>query len=184
MTPRLRGGLVFWCVCFVRRCVILFQQMPNLQDEIGKKKPFELAEEEAYLNVRRTAATLESFFGKVFRKSGLSEATYNVLRILRAAGDEGRCWSDIREDLVVPVPDVTRLIDRLEKAGHVERVRCEKDRRKVYVRISAKGRELVESLDEPVQRLLQDRLGHLGEADLRKLSRLLECLRDDNSNQN
>ncbi len=154
--------------------------MPNLQDEIGKKKPFELAEEETYLNVRRTAATLESYFGRLFRKSGLSEATYNVLRILRSAGDEGRCWSDIREDLVVPVPDVTRLIDRLEKAGHVERVRCVTDRRKVYVRITSKGRQVVEKLDEPVRNLLRGRLGHLGEADLRKLSRLLERLRDDN----
>lgn len=157
--------------------------MPNLQDEIGKKKPFELAEEEAYLNVRRTAATLESFFGKLFRKSGLSEATYNVLRILRSAGDEGRCWSDIREDLVVQVPDVTRLIDRLEKAGHVERVRCDKDRRKVYVRITAQGREIVESLDDPVRQLLRERLGHVSEADLRRLSRLLERVRDNESSQ-
>ena len=157
--------------------------MPNLQDEIGKKKPFELAEEEAYLNVRRTAATLESYFGKLFRKSGLSEATYNVLRILRSAGDEGRCWSDIREDLVVQVPDVTRLIDRLEKSGHVERVRCEKDRRKVYVRITAQGRKLVEGLDEPVRQLLRERLGHVNESDLRALSRLLERLRNDSSLQ-
>ncbi len=157
--------------------------MPNLQDEIGKKKPFELAEEEAYLNVRRTAATLESFFGKLFRKSGLSEATYNVLRILRSAGDEGRCWSDIREDLVVQVPDVTRLIDRLEKAGHVERVRCDKDRRKVYVRITAQGREIVENLDDPVRQLLRQRLGHVSEADLRRLSRLLERVRDNESSQ-
>lgn len=161
------------------QCDILFPQMPNLQDEIGKKKPFEMAEEEAYLNVRRTAAALESYFGKLFRKHGLSEATYNVLRILRAAGDEGRCWSDIREDLVVPVPDVTRLIDRLEKAGHVERVRCAKDRRKVYVRITDDGRSLVESLDEPVRSLLRKRLGHMQEADLRTLSRSLERLRDN-----
>lgn len=153
--------------------------MPNLQDEIGKKSPFEMAEEEAYLNVRRTAATLESYFGRLFRKSGLSEATYNVLRILRSAGEEGRCWSDIREDLVVPVPDVTRLIDRLEKSGHVERVRCVTDRRKVFVRITPQGRKLVESLDGPVRNLLRGRLGHLDEGDLRRLSRLLERLRND-----
>ena len=124
--------------------------MPNLQDEIGKKQPFELAEEEAYLNVRRSAAALESFFGRLFRKAGLSEATYNVLRILRAAGEDGRCWGEIRQDLVVPVPDVTRLIDRLEKAGHCERQRSVTDRRKVYIKITPKGRDLVNSLDEPV----------------------------------
>jgi len=152
--------------------------MPKLQDEIGKKRPFDLAEEEAYLNVRRTAAALESFFGRLFRKHGLSEATYNVLRILRPAGEEGRCWTEIREDLVVPVPDVTRLIDRLERSGHVERVRCAKDRRKVYVRITGKGLALVESLDEPVRALLRERLGHVGGEELRTLSRLLERARE------
>ena len=154
-------------------------QMPHLRDEIGKKKPFDLAEEEAYLNVRRTAARLESHFGRLFRRHGLSEATYNVLRILRASGEEGRCWSDIREDLVVPVPDVTRLIDRLEKSGHVERTRSADDRRKVFVRITPKGRGLVDGLDEPVRRMLRERLGHVSEAELRKLSGMLEKLREE-----
>lgn len=153
--------------------------MRNLRDEIGKKQPFDLAEEEAYLNVRRTAAALESFFGRLFRGSGLSEATYNVLRILRSAGDEGRCWSDIRKDLVVPVPDVTRLIDRLERSGHVERMRSADDRRKVFVRITRQGRQLVDALDEPVRRMLRDRLGHVAEPELRRLSVMLERLRDN-----
>lgn len=155
--------------------------MPNLRDEIGKKQPFDLAEEEAYLNVRRTAATLESYFGRLFRKAGLSEATYNVLRILRAAGEDGRCWGEIRQDLVVPVPDVTRLIDRLEKSGHCERQRSVTDRRKVYIRITKKGLDVVNGLDEPVRNGLQGRLGHMAEADLRKLSALLERTRDQDN---
>ena len=98
-------------------------------------------------------------------------------------GSVAKHGEHIREDLVVQVPDVTRLIDRLEKAGHVERVRCDKDRRKVYVRITAQGRALVESLDDPVRQLLRQRLGHVSEADLRRLSRLLERVRDNESSQ-
>ena len=157
--------------------------MPNLQDEIGKKEPFEMAEEEAYLNIRRTAATLESEFGRLFRQAGLSEATYNVLRILRAAGKDGRCWGEIREDLVVPVPDVTRLIDRLEQAGHCERQRCASDRRKVYIRITEQGKSIVDSLDEPVQKSLRGKLGHVDPDDLRALSRLLEVVRSSKKAQ-
>lgn len=152
--------------------------MPKLQEEVGKRQPFDLAEEEAYLNVRRTAAALESFFGRLFRRHGLSEATYNVLRILRPAGETGRCWTEIREHLVVPVPDVTRLIDRLERSGHAERVRSTDDRRKVYVRITRKGLDLVNSLDAPVRGLLRDRLGHVGQDELRTLSGLLERARE------
>ncbi|PHQ79434.1 MAG: MarR family transcriptional regulator [Phycisphaera sp.] len=155
--------------------------MPNLQDEIGKKQPFDLPEEEAYLNVRRSAATLESFFGRLFRKAGLSEATYNVLRILRAAGDDGRCWGEIRQDLVVPVPDVTRLIDRLEKTGLCERQRSVTDRRKVFITITPKGKDVVDRLDEPVRGMLRGRLGHMNEGDLRKLSSLLEQIRDQDT---
>lgn len=152
--------------------------MPPLRDEIGKKQPFDMAEEEAYLNVRRTAATLESSFGRLFRQHGLSEATYNVLRILRAAGDTGRFWGEIREDLVVPVPDVTRLIDRLEKAGLCERERSVEDRRKVYIKITAEGRSLVDGLDGPVRAALREALGHVDADELRQLSRLLERVRD------
>lgn len=155
----------------------MFPQMPNLQDEIGKKRPFDLAEEEAYLNIRRTAAALESEFGRLFRQAGLSEATYNVLRILRSAGADGRCWGEIRQDLVVPVPDVTRLIDRLEQAGHCERQRCASDRRKVYIKITPKGRKLVDDLDEPVRQSLKSKLGHVDASELKALSRLLEAVR-------
>ncbi|GAB5497374.1 MAG: MarR family transcriptional regulator [Phycisphaerales bacterium] len=155
----------------------MFPQMPNLQDEIGKKQPFDMPEEEAYLNIRRTAAALESEFGRLFRRAGLSEATYNVLRILRSAGQDGRCWGEIREDLVVPVPDVTRLIDRLEEAGHCERQRCASDRRKVYIRITPQGKKVVDDLDEPVQSGLRGRLGHVDAADLKALSQLLESVR-------
>lgn len=152
--------------------------MPKLQEEVGKRQPFDLAEEEAYLNIKRTSSMLESCFGRLFRKHGLSEATYNVLRILRPAGEAGRCWTEIREHLVVPVPDVTRLIDRLERSGHAERVRSADDRRKVYVRITRKGLDLVNSLDAPARGLLRDRLGHLSQDELRTLSGLLERLRD------
>ena len=151
--------------------------MKSLRDEIGKQHPFDLPEEEAYLNIRRTAALLDRRFNRLFKKAGLSEATYNVLRILRAAGDRGKCWSEIRDDLVVPVPDVTRLIDRLVASGHVERKRSTADRRRVHISATKSGRDVVDGLDADVRNLLTSSLGHMSADQLATLSRLLELAR-------
>lgn len=78
----------------------------------------------------------------------------------------------------MPVPDVTRLIDRLEKAGLCERERSVEDRRKVYIKITAEGRSLVDGLDGPVRAALREALGHVDADELRQLSRLLERVRD------
>jgi len=152
--------------------------MKKLRDEIGKQRPFEMPEEEAYLNIRRTAALLDRRFNRLFKKAGLSEATYNVLRILRSAGSKGKCWSEIRDDLVVPVPDVTRLIDRLVANGHAERTRSTTDRRRVFIRATEAGRSVVDGLDTAVQELLTSSLGHMSADELGTLSRLLERARD------
>jgi len=149
-----------------------------LQDEIGKKRPFELPEEEAYLNVIRTASILSAEFGVLFRSRGLSESSYNVLRILRASGEAGRPSQQIARDLVVQVPDITRLVDRLEKKGLVERTRSTTDRRVVQVRITESGQELVDSLDAPVQALHRKQMSHMGADRLAALSDLLSEARE------
>lgn len=145
----------------------------GLAHEINKKRPFDCPEEEAYLNVLRTAAHLEADFTRLFRQHGLSESTYNVLRILRGAGPEGRKATEIACDMVVRVPDVTRLVDRLVEQGLVERRRCPEDRRVVHVTLTARGRALLGRLDAPVAGTHRAQLGHLTRAELNELNRLL-----------
>ena len=89
----------------------------TLGDEIGKSKPFETPEQEAYLNLLRTASVLSEGFARLFAAHGLSETAYNALRILRGAGEGGRMCQEIGGQLVARVPDVTRLVDRLERRG-------------------------------------------------------------------
>lgn len=150
----------------------------SLQHEIGKKHSFDLAEQEAYLNLVRTTSTLSVEFERFLRDHGLSGATYNALRILRGAtiGDEApgkRPCSEIGEQMVAQVPDVTRVVDRIEKMGLAQRVRCQADRRVVYVKITKKGSDLLARLDGPILEMHRTQLGHMSAKELADLSRLL-----------
>lgn len=151
--------------------------MKSLQEEIGKKLPFEIPEEEALLNLFRTTAILELPFLRLFKNHNLSSSTYNVLRILRGEGSKGASCGIIRDRLIAQVPDVTRLIDRLVELGLVERDRGETDRRVVINRITVKGREALAKVDEPIRKLHQTYLGHLSRAELNELTRLLTKVR-------
>ncbi|MGP1273125.1 MAG: MarR family winged helix-turn-helix transcriptional regulator [Phycisphaerales bacterium] len=154
--------------------------MSSLGEQIGKRQPFDLPEEEAYLNIIRSAALLSSAFNRLFKGHGLTESSYNALRILRAAGETGRTWTDIRDELVVPQPDVTRLLGRLERQGLVCRERSIEDRRVVRVFITDQGRRVVEALDAPIERLHRRLLGHMPRTDLNRLSSLLVQARNPN----
>lgn len=145
---------------------------PSLAEEIGKRHPFGLPEQEAALNVLRTAAALNEPFERLFHAHGLSGPLYNVLRIVRGAGAAGAPSGEIGPQMITPAPDVTRLVDRLESLGLAERRRGEDDRRVVRVRLAAKGRRLLEKLDPLVERLHRDTLGHMSPAELRRLSEL------------
>src|ERR1700728_1030002 len=101
----------------------------NLQEEIKQSKPFASLQEELWLNLSRTAAMVGHVIEQRLRPHGLSPTQYNVLRILRGAGEKGLCQYEIAERLVAQVPDVPRIIDRMEKAGWVHRVRGVEDRR-------------------------------------------------------
>lgn len=146
---------------------------PSLQDEIFKRRPFDSPEQEAFLNVLRTQAQLAGDVEEVLKPLGLSIATYNVLRILRGAGESGRMCHEISEHMVTRVPDVTRLVDRLEKSELAVRERCSKDRRVVHVRITDKGEALLGQLDAPVMSVHAQHLGHLTNQELEQLSSLL-----------
>ncbi len=153
--------------------------MPRtLAQEVGKKNPFHSGAQEAFLNIIRTGALLDGPFKTLFRKHGLSPTTYNLLRILRGHEPTGCRCSTLREQLVVRVPDITRLVDRLRQAGFVTRKPDPKDARAVIVRITSKGLRTLGELDDQVVELHKTQLGHMSDDELGTLNRLLEKARD------
>lgn len=149
----------------------------SLQRELRKRKPFDVPEQEASLNIVRTADQIQLQFSRLFRSHGLSGPQYNVLRILRGHGGEGLPCQEIADQMITFDPDVTRLVDRLVKAGWVERYRTERDRRVVLVRIVEGGLKLLSALDDPVIALHRQHLGHLTREELAELNRLLVKVR-------
>lgn len=149
-----------------------------LRAEIRQGKSFKSIEQEAFLNLQRTADALMGRMAKVLAVQGVSPTQYNVLRILHGAGEEGLPCGAVAERMITRDPDITRLMDRLEKQGLMTRTRDTRDRRVVVARISEKARKIIAALDEPVGRELNEQLAHLGPARLRQLIELLEALRE------
>lgn len=137
--------------------------------ELKQNKPFGSLEEEAALSIARTSAVLEHRVSQALKAHGLTPSQYNVLRILRGAGPEGLCRNEVGARLVTQVPDVTRLLDRMEDTGLISRQRGSEDRRYVTTRVTSKGLVLVDQLDQPMRDLLQEQLGHLSKKSLRAL---------------
>lgn len=151
----------------------------SLQRELHKKSPFASVSQEAYIALQRTSGILSADFQRLLKPHGLSEATYNVLRILRGAiaEDGTRTCSEIGEHMVTPVPDVTRLVDRLVDQGLVRRARDGNDRRITRVRITRAGLDTLTALDKPVLRAHKEQLGHVSDRDLGQLLVLLAKIR-------
>src|SRR5512137_2948129 len=124
----------------------------DLRTELKQKRPFRDVRHEASLSIQRTAAVLEHAFESFVRPYGITATQYNVLRILRGAGSDGLCRNEVGERLVRRVPDVTRLLDRLEDQRLIVRVRGGDDRRFVTTRITKDGLKLLEKLDPAVDR--------------------------------
>ena len=141
----------------------------------AEQMAFDSPEQNVYVSLLRTADELESEFAKLFKSFDLSPPQYNVLRILRGAGEKGLPTQKISERLITRVPDVTRLVDRLVTAELVTRRRCEEDRRVVYVVLTNEGRARLAELDDPVDALHREQLGHLPQDKLVSLIRLLEA---------
>lgn len=150
---------------------------PELRDELQQRKPFGSLQQEAQLNLGRTQAVLQDAFERMLKPFEISGTQYNVLRILRGADTNGLCRNEIRDRLVTRMPDVTRLLDRMEEAGLVARTRGVDDRRLVTTRLTERGRELVDSLDAPVEAEHRRALGHMSEPQLRALIELLTLAR-------
>ncbi|MCC7054504.1 MAG: MarR family transcriptional regulator [Gemmatimonadaceae bacterium] len=122
-----------------------------MRHEIRQDRAFDSLQQEAFLNLVRSAAILEDALDRVLRTYGLSSVQYNVLRILRGAGADGLCRNEIRDRLVSRMPDVTRLLDRMQAAGLVTRVRSATDRRQVSTYITDAGSKVLRNATGPVE---------------------------------
>jgi DNA-binding MarR family transcriptional regulator len=130
-------------------------------------------EHEAFLSLVRTASRLEGELNRLFRQHDLTNATYNILRVLEHVGPQGSSCGEIAHQLIAEVPDMTRLLDRLERLGYVSRHRSEVDRRMVKVTLSPKGLAVLQELKEPVDQCHKRQMSALNPEKLRELMNLL-----------
>src|SRR5262245_1971276 len=133
-------------------------------------------EEAAFLDLLRTTDMLSRRPAQALKAEDLSPTQYNVLRILRGAPDGLPC-GEIASRMITRDPDITRLLDRLEKRGLISRSRENKDRRMVLARITPDGLNVLARLDEPIREAHRGQLGHLGGERLKVLTKLLHAMR-------
>ena len=151
---------------------------PTLKEDLRQNKGFTSLQQEAFLNVLRTSSALTDALEDLLRPYGISATQYNVLRILRGSGADGMCRNEVRDRMLTRMPDMTRLLDRMEEAGWVTRAREREDRRMVLTRISASGQTLLKELDGPVNELHRVQLARLTDDQLRSLVDLLTLARE------
>lgn len=149
----------------------------HLQEEIKQRKPFRSLSQEAVLSMLRTADVVRAHFDKQLAPHGVTLQQYNVLRILRGAGEGGLPTLEIGARMVERTPGVTRLIDRLERKGLVQRARGTADRRIVYCRLTDRGRETVDALDDFIDGADAAALEPLTDTELERLIGLLDRVR-------
>ena len=150
---------------------------PTLQEDLRQRKAFTSLQQEAFLNVLRTSLRLTDSLEDLLRPFGLSSTQFNVLRILRGSEPDGLCRNELRDRMLSRMPDMTRLLDRMEEAGLVTRERGDRDRRLVRTHITPRGLEILADLDEKVVAEHARSLGHLTEDQLRTLIALLTLAR-------
>ena len=150
----------------------------SLQHEIRQRRPVQSLQEEAYLNILRTASQLTDALELLLKPTGITLVQYNVLRILRGSEPDGLCRNELRDRMLNRMPDVTRLLDRMEESGLVSRSREEADRRQVRTQLTARARRMVDELDDKVRAEHQRQLGHLSEDQLSSIIELLTAARN------
>jgi DNA-binding MarR family transcriptional regulator len=139
-----------------------------------KRSARTLAQFETEVALMQLAGQQRDEFAALMKTVDLTTAQYNVLRILRGAGPGGSTCGDVIERLIHRDPDLTRLLDRLERRGLIARRRDPLDRRAIRTTITAAGLSVLGDLDEPVNALHEQQLGHLSEDQLAQLRRLIE----------
>ena len=151
--------------------------MSPLKDEIAQKRDFSSPEEEAILNLLRTADCLQRAMQHKIRPWGITATQYNVLRILRGAHPQGLTCSAIGDRMITAEPDITRLLARLKALKLIRQQRDKRDRRVLWTQISPAGLALLQETDPTVQHYPLELLGHLAPIQLATLIQLLEQAR-------
>lgn len=149
----------------------------QLQAEIKQRKPFRSLAQEATVGLLRTSDVLWRRLAGVTGPEDVTPQQYNVLRILRGAGDAGLPTLEIAERMIEQAPGVTRLLDRLEAKSLVRRERCARDRRQVLCYITADGTKLLARLDGPIDEADEAAMAGLTESETKTLIRLLDKVR-------
>ena len=149
----------------------------TIREEIGQQRAFHSLQAEVVVSVLRSAAVIERHFARVVAQSEITVQQYNVLRILRGAGEDGLPTLVIRDRMIHEAPGITRLIDKLERSGLARRERAAPDRRQVFCRITARGLSLLDELDDSMKAADATAIGQLDEAEQRQLLQLLDALR-------
>lgn len=149
----------------------------RLQVELKQTKPFASRESEAALGLLRTAAVVEHAQQEALRPFGITGTQYNVLRILRGAGEPGLCGREVGERMITRVPDIPRLLERMEEAGLIHRERDADDRRHVIARITESGLRVVDDVTPVLVAVERRFFGHLDEPTLDALIGALDEVR-------
>lgn len=157
------------------------QQAGALQREMKQARPFRSPSQEALVGLMRTADILRRYVSTVLEPHGITLPQYNVLRILRGAGDEGLPTLEVAQRLIERTPGITRMMDRLEAKGWVRRERCPDDRRQVLCYLTPAGETLLAELDSPMDRADEAALRSLSQEEQRELIRLLDAVRAQHS---
>ncbi|MCC5875057.1 MAG: MarR family transcriptional regulator [Candidatus Sumerlaeia bacterium] len=152
--------------------------MTPIKDEIQQNKPFESPGEEALIALLRTADHLNLVLERMMKDHGITPTQYNVMRILRGSLPGGLPCSEIGKRLVNHVPDVTRLLDRIERAGWATRERTTEDRRLVIIRLTPEGKAKVDAMEEPVNETQRGIMGCLNDDEISVLIDMLDRIRN------
>lgn len=153
------------------------QKPIGLQAELRQTKSFSSLHAEAFLNLVRTAEQMQHALHLQLKPYGITETQYNSLRILRGAGPQGLTCAEIGNRLVSQDPDITRLLERLERQGMVRRERGAKDRRIVLTKITGVGLDRLKETDPVVDSTVHALLSHLSSSQLKTMIDLLERAR-------
>jgi DNA-binding MarR family transcriptional regulator len=153
--------------------------MPRgLQAELKQSIPFRSAATEAMLSILRTAAMIEHRMGETLKPFGITGPQHNVLRILRGAGNKGLCGREIGERMVSRVPDVPRMLERMEAMKLISRERDPEDRRHVTARITPKGLDLLTRVDPAMDQAERERFSQLEGNQLQSIIAELAAVRE------
>ena len=149
----------------------------SLATALKQTRPFVSLEQELYLSLLRTTSELSHAVDQFFRPFGITSSQYNVLRILRGAGADGLCRNEISERMVTATPDMSRLLDRMDKAGWVTRERAEDDRRQVSTYITKSGMELLAKLETPTNDFVMRLFAGAAVSDLKTVLKVNDRIR-------